>query len=878
MYQDIFKKINEGSVVLTANRRLTLYLQEQYAAQQSAAGLSVWPTSNIMPLDEWVLKCWQELTARALLPSKVLLNPYQESIVWNKVIAQSQLGQHMLQTAATATHAQRTWKLCQQWSLDIRNHDFSQSEDTQAFQSWARDYATMCEKNDWIDSASLINELRKVNNDESITKLPKDFYLIGFVDYSPAFQRLQKTLGKLGCVFHTITPEAQSIDTKLIPLQDEDSEILSMARWAKQRHSENTNQKIACIVPNLSEIRQKIATTFRKVLSPDGLLNISEQSSPVFNISAGLALSTKPIIHAALSCLKLGLYKFPIDTISYLLRSPFFGMASEIGPRALLDAELREYFHDDLSLKQLISFMKRHASAEAACPKLLTCLEKLLEQSQSSKKKLLNEWADKINEYLNISGWPGQQTLNNEEEKYFKRWNELITDFFQLASVESSCDFKQAYRILDDMAASTIFQTKSGEAPIQILGILEATGLLFDHMWVMGMHDQAWPHPIQPNPFIPHALQKKLDMPHTSAEREWKFCDALTGILNKASPNIVFSHPLRLGDGEMRKSPLIRIDHTESLESLNLPPYKSLEDSLLESQALEDIIDKYGPKLPKGESVSGGTELLKQQAACPFRSFAQFRMKAKPLRRAVPGLAAFERGFILHNALELFWKNVKTHEKLCSFSEEELAATIQKYIALAVKRFQQNTPKELGKKFLELEVKRLERTLSDWLNSEKSRDPFVVVATEEKSSITISEITLNIRADRIDQLSNGDKIIIDYKTGIPSLAQWFGDRPDEPQLPLYCTSSSEPMNGILFAQIRASGSQFKGLIATESNIPGVIPIEKFTNDITWSDQLSHWKKILNNLAKQFESGYAEVSPKDYLTCGTCNLQGLCRVD
>ena len=36
---------------------------------------------------------------------------------------------------------------------------------------------------------------------------------------------------------------------------------------------------------------------------------------------------------------------------------------------------------------------------------------------------------------------------------------------------------------------------------------------------------------------------------------------------------------------------------------------------------------------------------------------------------------------------------------------------------------------------------------------------------------------------------NGYYTIIDYKSGKPNINDWFGDRPKQPQLPLYCIKS-----------------------------------------------------------------------------------------
>ncbi len=71
---------------------------------------------------------------------------------------------------------------------------------------------------------------------------------------------------------------------------------------------------------------------------------------------------------------------------------------------------------------------------------------------------------------------------------------------------------------------------------------------------------------------------------------------------------------------------------------------------------------------------------------------------------------------------------------------------------------------------------------------------------------------MTIVPDRSTRLADGSRMVIDYKTGIPKLSQWFGDRPDEPQLPLYALAESD-VAAVAFAQIRKGDARFPGIAA-----------------------------------------------------------------
>src|SRR5207248_10431101 len=96
------------------------------------------------------------------------------------------------------------------------------------------------------------------------------------------------------------------------------------------------------------------------------------------------------------------------------------------------------------------------------------------------------------------------------------------------------------------------------------------------------------------------------------------------------------------------------------------------------------------------------------------------------------------------------------------------------------------------------------KLLRPWLELELKREEFTVIHTEKRDDAAhIGQLHLKVRMDRIDRGESG-LTIIDYKTGKTRTADWDGDRPDAPQLPLYAViaSEAEPVAEIAFARIR----------------------------------------------------------------------------
>ncbi|MBF0471797.1 MAG: PD-(D/E)XK nuclease family protein, partial [Gammaproteobacteria bacterium] len=127
----------------------------------------------------------------------------------------------------------------------------------------------------------------------------------------------------------------------------------------------------------------------------------------------------------------------------------------------------------------------------------------------------------------------------------------------------------------------------------------------------------------------------------------------------------------------------------------------------------------------------------------------------------------------------------------------------------------------------------------------------------------------------------GRQMVIDYKTGEVKPSQWFGERPEEPQLPLYSMTVRGDIAGVLFAQVKAGDMAFKGVAAEGGLAPDVKSYQelKQTSEAgSWPDVLEDWRVTMERLGEAFRNGEAMVDPKKYpTTCTYCDLKPLCRI-
>src|ERR1700681_761260 len=205
------------------------------------------------------------------------------------------------------------------------------------------------------------------------------------------------------------------------------------------------------------------------------------------------------------------------------------------------------------------------------------------------------------------------------------------------------------------------------------MGMLEAAGLRFDHLWIMGLHDEALPPSASPNPFLPTSLQRQYRLPHSSAERELEFATKLMERLLASSPDVMLSYPETEGDRGLGPTPLVAgglwLYGNDACAS---------DDWIarMRSAALfDEIADETGPDLLQNDST-GGSSLFKDMAACPVRAFAKHRLAARPLEDADLGLSYRDRGTTVHKALEVIWREIASHARLMELSPRELEALI----------------------------------------------------------------------------------------------------------------------------------------------------------------------------------------------------------
>ena len=863
----------DGALILTSNKRLARYLRSAYDSEMQQQGKSVWQTPQIVSLDGWLR---QGLVA--LGKSWRLLDGFPAVRLWEEIIEGDSAGSELelLQLPATARRALEAHQLLTEYGCQLDGQPLT--EDQQAFLRWQHKYQALCQRHQWLDSSEvpglIVDAIRA-----GTLAVPRQLLLAGFDQLSPGLQSLQRIVEQQGRPAEVVRADVPiSGCVKCYPCSDRTSEIEMAARWTRGLLEQGADSiSIGIVVPHLTTRPSQVERLFRGQIDPAASLTPGGDDAS-FSLSLGTPLAEMGPIHAALEILSTD-FRMDIEQAGFLLRTPYLGGSrSEADSRSQLDARLRSFRQQTFGLKRLATLATDNRAVTVA-----GCFQTLIEFLSTGGRRQPGEWAGLFDKLLQAVGWPGDCSLSSAEYQMVKAWQDkLLAALASLDAVSGEVDRRQALSLLRRLAGEIEFQLEAPTGPVQVVGLLESAGLDFDHLWVMGMSEDILPAPANPNPFLPVDLQIRHQMPHAGADRELDFARQVIRRLKAASPDIIFSYPLREGDCELRPSPLIAgLEEVSPEVPVSWAPQQQIQASAPRLLEQEDF---RGPVLAS-DLAEGGTGILKDQALCPFRAFVHYRLRGRELDQAQPGLDAMERGSLLHRVLESFWGEVKDQARLLGLKDEERVELVEQHVNRTIDESIEVSDRSLIA-VLELERIRLKGLVCEWLRDiEENRVPFTVLEVEKKHAEELGPLKIETVIDRVDQLEDGSRVILDYKTGESTPDSLLGERLLEPQLPIYAVGEAgKEADGVAFAQVRRGGCKMVGISREAGLLPKVKgvqehkPLQQLGVD-NWPQLLEFWRQQLGRLATDYVNGVADVDPVSYeKACQYCDLAGLCRIN
>jgi ATP-dependent helicase/nuclease subunit B len=878
----IVDALDRGATVITANQRAARTIRYAFDKRNRSLGLTSWQPARAIAWDVWTADLWRNLLLEGHT-ADLLLNRTQEHLIWRSILsADPELQDTLRSTDSLSELAADAWRLLARYDGQHRLNDAGGHAETRAFQRWAAGFHQRCRRDRLLPQGSLESALQALVEAGKV-RVSAEIVLVGFDELTPAQRNLIEALAASGSHIEALPIATESLSRTLVSADDEHEEIYAAARWARRLIQQQPHARIGIIVPSLEARRAIIDRILREELSPELEDIAAPNNIAPYEFSLGIKLDDTPMVRTALDLLRWMAGLLPIEHVSALLVSPLFAMASsERDARASFDAfELRKakILRPEISIAGLADDISR-SERRAMLTQLLKTLRSMgraaEKTTEPARRQSYGAWADTLGDLLKTAHWGRDTGEDSIEFQTRRKWEGLLDELATLDFDAAQATYQQVIAVIERLARLTLFAPESRQTPIQVLGPLEAAGESFDAIWFVGAGDLTWPGKTSSSPLLPWPLQRELGMPGTDSAADDARVRHVVERIAACAPVSIFSYAVESSEGKQRPSAVLDVLQLLTAPISDIAP----RDSEPESVALEEFADSALPSLPD-RVIHGGADILRLQAACGFRAFAERRLWSTEMRTIELGMDAGERGNIVHRTLEYFWREEATSQaELKAMTAEERSAALDRAIEHGLRRAAVD-PKGWDLAYVDVQRKRLSNLLGAWLELELKRDSFSVKLSEETiEDARIGPLRLKLRVDRVDVGENGG-IIIDYKTGQAKPSDWQGDRPNEPQLPLYAVLAADaqseiPLTDVAFAHIRP---------AREMSLEG------FTDKVTaerrrarqqprpLADQIDSWREVLTTLAEAFHQGDVRVDPKEYpKTCSNCGQRTLCRLN
>jgi ATP-dependent helicase/nuclease subunit B len=852
--------VTGGHTILAPNTELAAALFDAVERAHQDAGLDVWPTPRVRDFGSWLR---EQHVARQLTDatSPRALSDIDERELWRAVIDSSDVGQDILEPTGAARAARRARRAMYEYGIPLRAiaDQTLASDESRAFLDWNGRFDERCRL------------LNCISADELLGRIQPPAEPIAWIE-SPVWRPMARQwLLRHG---RMLAPPIHVAGTACrLNASSPAAELAAIADWALVNMRSSERFRAWICVPDLNQRRAEVVDALDAALAPQRFTLSEGVEKTVYAVAGGTPLADFAPVRLALDTLAASADLVPFERFSTLLRAPELqASAAEAGAAALLDVQLRRQGPSEAALAAWLALAERIAAAHgigtvAALQRLHGALQALDELRGSHH---MSRWIPAWIRAFELGPWALRGRWTSAEYQAAERFRELLAVLATSDSLFGTHSHSSAQGILRRAARDTAFQVQTGVPPIWVSGQLIDPWLTYDGLWVSGCSDERWPPAVDPIPLLPVRLQRDFGVISAAAESQLQFAFDLQSRWQARAGQCVFSYA-DPGDGRSAApSPLLPQGAAASSPALPRPHWRRL----LEAQPqLERLADELAPAFGADERTRG-VSTLRAQSRCAFRGFAETRLKCERLERPVPGFNDRERGELIHHALEHVWSVLRDSSALSSISADAQARLLDDGVTLALAKI--SRIHDPGPRWQLRERERMGSVLRKWLDVERQRLPFEVEQIEHGTQVARhANLEFAVRIDRVDRLADGARVLIDYKTGLAS-PDWRGERPDNPQLPIYALLRPEGLAAVAYGRVNASDCSF----VAEAERPAIFKPRGQKSPLEGMSSLAAlievWSGRIESLAADFAAGRAAVAPT-LRACTTCRLHGLCRV-
>lgn len=905
-----------GALVLVPTKRLLRDLSRRYQSDCFDEGATVCELPTIEGFDSWLSLLWKDWG-----DERALLNASAERALWERAIVRDPVSTEAYQARSLARTAAAAWKIRCSWGeAEVLPNA---TAEVRAFRRWATAFREDLEAQGFVTQAQLPGALLSVL--DRAVGLPRNIVLLGFEILEPDRVALLQRFVAEGVAVEACDGTLEQAGTvEVFAAADADDEIRQAAREVAEALHAQPSLKIGVVLSDLASDRVAVERIFAEELDPEAVLVEGAARPGVIDVAGGLALTDQASVSRALDLLSLAREGNSFEHCSRLLLSPYPKAPNEEAQpdfeaqaeaRAALEVDLRSRHLRSISLAQLAS-RARLVGANAFAQQIAN-FDKSLEvspvetgSSPAEPAPQANSVADELRHRRTLAQWSSQFARDldllgaydvgpDEKERLgLRSLHEVLDEASRLSAYlrsdsaqgdsEAVMSREEALSRVRDLAADTRTTPRAVGAQVFILELLDATGLQFDRLWVLGMNDHLVPSPASPNPLLAVGWQRERGVRRGSPEAELAFARERMRRLYASAPALRLSYRNSGASGE-ELGPSALLPGSAQRRARPRPWYEREDAGALEQRPADQAS---APEIRELRVTS-----LQHIAACSFRGVARIRWAAEPLEVPEAEPCARTRGVLVHDVMEKVFRAFGGAKQLAAASSKQVEEVAEKAARASLAKSDGAHPVPVW----------LHGPLVSWAKAmavawtdyerEGREEGWSVVAPELSIEGTVADdLDLVGRIDRLDRLADGGLFVVDYKTSNKPKGQgeWKSQRPSDPQLPAYAAlldsggaklkpgfvSDEDRVGGLAFANLAARDNcKLDGLsrvrVAKDVASPGERKTKGWAPD--WEEALQDMLASVARTAETWTSGKVEVDPSNPGVCRFCGMQSLCRV-
>lgn len=411
----------------------------------------------------------------------------------------------------------------------------------------------------------------------------------------------------------------------------------------------------------------------------------------------------------------------------------------------------------------------------------------------------------------------------------------------------------QFHAVVSDALDTTGIQIPDNRRNVvHVMSAFEARQWQVEALFVCGMTARDYPRAAGPNLLFPDGVP---GIPlRTAAEEERDEELLFASLKTRASRTLILTTSERDSAGQT----IVPSRHFTDVESTARAVASApLATNLPHEPGVPGVIGATALPILAAQHRTVSLTALEDLAKCRFRFFAGRTLNLKGVpERPNDRLSASVLGLIIHEAMEAW-----------------LADRTRDFVTLFETSFDEFCRKRNLQPGYKLEVERVQLRRIARRVSETVQWPVVSSETEVDCSLDFpGGITVTCRVDRIDDIGNGDCVIIDYKAGKTANVKKLVERETSLQGPLYALAVREKkhLNPVAMVFLAVREDKIFGW--------GTIPESGLDLIPTPPDWIDSARDRTITRLQSYLAGDVHVGPTNADDCTWCDFKQTCRVE